>query len=373
MKIPRHHVSLGRTSCFYPKADIAASDEYLRSLAALDIAPLAEQAAAAYARHFAVEPSAVVPLKQQGTFHRLFRVSSQAGPTVIARLCILNRSEHEHLLDRDRWVYERLSAASLPALRVLAVEPSSGPGTHACQLLEEAAGKSLSHYDGDEDRMARLLAELGRLLARLHTIGTRGFGLLDAPPPAVHEHREPRGRWISWPDYLQTNFARHLHRSSDLGAIDAAETQRIRDAFAAAISQFGNIRPVLLHGDLGSHNVFTDGTTITALVDWEDCLSGDAVFDLACWATFHPRRRHRALLSAYRAVCGLPADFELRFWLYFLRVALAKTVLRDRFGLRDRPGRSPASGRVRLALERLEACLETDYTAPTLRGLAKSA
>ncbi|HWC90601.1 MAG TPA: phosphotransferase, partial [Pirellulales bacterium] len=215
--------------------------------------------------------------------------------------------------------------------------------------------------------------ELGRLLARLHTIGTRGFGLLDAPPPADPAHSEPRGRWISWTDYLQTNFARHVHRSSDLGAIDAAETQRIHDAFAAAVAQLGNIRPVLLHGDLGSHNVFTDGSTITALVDWEDCLSGDAVFDLACWATFHPRRRHRALLSGYRAVGELPADFELRFWLYFLRVALAKTVLRDRFGLRDRPGRSPASGRIRLALERLEACLEADCTASALGRLAKTA
>ncbi|HEY5313470.1 MAG TPA: aminoglycoside phosphotransferase family protein [Pirellulales bacterium] len=370
MKLPRHHENLSRTSCFYPKADLAASDQYLRSLATLDAAPLARQAAAAYVRQFAIEPSAVVPLEQQGTFHRLFRVSSQAGPNVIARLCILDRAEHENLLHLDRWIYKRLNAASLPALRVFAVEPSGGAGTHARQLLEEASGHPLSRYDGDEQRTGRLLAELGRLLARLHAIGARGFGLLDASTLAVDEHGAPRGAWNSWPDYLRTNFVSHLHRTSDLGAIDAAETLRVRDAFNAAIAQLGDIQPVLLHGDLGSHNVYTDGITITALVDWEDCLSGDAVFDLAFWATFHPRRRHRALLSAYRAACDLPADFELRFWLYFLRVALAKTVLRDRFGLRDRPGRSPASGRIRLALERLEACLESGQTARSLGRLA---
>jgi len=42
-----------------------------------------------------------------------------------------------------------------------------------------------------------------------------------------------------------------------------------------------------------------------------------------------------------------------RFWTYFLRVALAKTVVRHNLGLRDRPGRPPASRRIQLALDRL--------------------
>jgi len=113
--------------------------------------------------------------------------------------------------------------------------------------------------------------------------------------------------------------------------------------------------PVLLHGDLGSHNVFTDGRDVTAVIDWEDALSGDPVFDIAFWATFHPDRRHAAFLDGYRAVRALPADFEWRFWLYYLRVALAKTVLRHRLGITDRPGRLPASRRIQKGLERVEA------------------
>lgn len=347
-----------RRSFFYPKADIGAPDDWLRALPTIDTAGLQRQAAEAYARHFSLEPAAVVPLGQHGTFHRLFRVSSPAGPAAIARLCVVNGIEHEYLLYLDDWIHRQLTAASMPALRVFAVEPSSRQRPHACQLLEEAPGAPLSRCDDDEARMTGLLAQLGRFLARLHGIATRGYGLLDASPLAAGEQREVRGLWASWPGYLATNFESHLERCTAIGAIDTTEARRAEHAFAAGCSQLGEIQPVLLHGDLGNHNVFTEAGEITALVDWEDCLSGDAVFDLAFWATFHPQRRHRALLAGYQAATDLPPDFEQRFWLYFLRVALAKTVLRDRFGLHDRPGRPPAARRIHIALGQLEACLE---------------
>jgi Ser/Thr protein kinase RdoA (MazF antagonist) len=93
------------------------------------------------------------------------------------------------------------------------------------------------------------------------------------------------------------------------------------------------------------------------LIDWEDCLAGDPVFDIAFWATFHPERRHDVFLEGYRGVRDLPDDFELRFWLYFLRTALSKTVLRHRFGLQDKPGRPPASLRIHRGLEKVESLL----------------
>lgn len=358
-------------ACFYAKADIPVSDELLRSLGTGDMLPFARQAAATYTRCFSIQPTIVLPLARQGTWHRLFRVSSETGPTVIARVAMLDRVEHEQSHYLDRWASEQLSAAGLPAVRVLAIDPACELGSHACQLLEPAPGRPLADGDHEEQQTIRLLGDLGRLLARLHTIRTEGFGLLDAAPLAAGSTSAPRGGWNSWLEYLQTNFDEHLDRCRELGAIDWRQAQRIANAFAAGTSQLGPMTPVLLHGDLGSHNIFTDGQTITALVDWEDCLAGDAVYDLAFWATFHPRRRYRALLAAYREAAEPAADFDQRFWLYYLRVALAKTVLRHRFDLRDRPGSPPASDRIHRALEALEDCLEGGREATSPRLPAK--
>ena len=75
--------------------------------------------------------------------------------------------------------------------------------------------------------------------------------------------------------------------------------------------------------------------------------------------------------KGYRSEADLPTDFEQRFWLYFLRVALAKTVLRHRLGVKDRPGREPAALRIRQGLTRLEA--EIGHTARSWnRGLTPS-
>src|SRR5262249_51720235 len=140
-----------------------------------------------------------------------------------------------------------------------------------------------------------------------------------------------------------------------IGAISPAERRRIERHFEDADGLLDGVEPVLLHGDLSGRNIFTDGVAITAVIDWEDCLAGDPVFDLAFWATFHQDERHGALLDGYASVRPLPADFDARFWLYYLRVALSKTVQRHRFGYPDRvPGFPPASHRIGKALARLD-------------------
>jgi Ser/Thr protein kinase RdoA (MazF antagonist) len=164
-----------------------------------------------------------------------------------------------------------------------------------------------------------------------------------------------RGLQDDWPNYLGLNLAGHVAGCVDLGAITAAEGDRVLALFAAHAGRLAadDHDARLLHGDLGSHNVLTDGTDITGLIDWEDCLAGDPVFDVASWATFQPEHRHPPFLEGYRSVRALPADFEARFWLYYLRVSLAKTVHRHRFGYADRPGRPPAALRICRGLEGL--------------------
>jgi aminoglycoside phosphotransferase (APT) family kinase protein len=156
-----------------------------------------------------------------------------------------------------------------------------------------------------------------------------------------------------WRDYLTRRLDDHLRVCGDIGAVSLDESRRITALFHEA-SWLNSVEPRLLHGDLGSHNVFTDGATITALIDWEDCLSGDPLFDVAFWATFHPDRRHQAFLNGYQTVQPLPSDWERRFWLYYLRVSLSKTVLRHRLNVRDRPDRPAASLRIQKGLEQVE-------------------
>lgn len=327
-----------RSALFYPKADLPVPDAALRASAVGDLdAPLV----ARVCTDILGEPVGVEEMPG-GTLHRLWRVGCAGGPALVFRASTLDDG-----LAIDAAVEPLLRREGLPALRVLAVDRSRTRCPADFAIIEEARGTPLSAFDDDEAKLLPLLNQLGRLLARVHRITLDGYGLVDVIDGKA------KGTHASWDAYVWTNLEAHVNRCLEWGAITEAEAKRIVWTFDGCRGIFEDSRASLLHGDPGSANVFAEGGTIAALIDWEDTVAGDPVYEIAFWATFHPERRHAAFLDGYRAEGTLPPDFEPRFWLYFLRVALAKTVVRHRLGLKDLPGREPASRRIQLGLSRL--------------------
>jgi aminoglycoside phosphotransferase (APT) family kinase protein len=349
-----------RRAVFYPKADDPETAGLMKLAQGGDGAEEAERrrhVAAACRETFGWERVSVAPLGEQGTFHRLYRATpAGGGAVVVVRVNALSHLGHDYPLHLDAWAAEKLRGAGLPALRVHRVDLSRRVCPFDYQILEQARGVSLRSLDDDDESLRPLLFRLGRLLARLHRLPLHGFGLMDVGPLVTGGAAADCGGLLSsWADYVRLNLEEHVRDCADGGAIDGELARQVLDAFARHAGVFERIEAgALLHGDPGSHNVFADAGEIAALIDWEDCLAGDPVYEVAFWATFHPERRHGAFLDGYRSEWPLPDDFGPRFWLYFLRVALCKTVLRQRLGIVDKPGRPPASERIRKGLAGLE-------------------
>lgn len=357
-----------RRSMFYPKADLQISPERMQSLRRVD--SLKESAAYCEGLQLAVGDALarayiprdivdIAPLAEQGTFHRIFRVRLAGDRSIIARIAIPNLAHEcvepdaDDSLLIDAWAHDRLRRAGLPGLEVFAVDVSRRVVPFGYELLAEAPGRSLREFDHDDALMQPLLKDLGRRLAQMHALRGEGAGLMYASSRESSSPPIIRGAHETWPDYILTQLDAHLAVCRNLGAINGAEARQVESLFTAREFASSASAMVLLHGDLGNHNIFTDGRRITQLIDWEDCLYGDPVFDLAFWATFHPQRRHDWLLSGYREFVPLDFADERRFHLYFLRISLAKTVLRHRLGIVDLPGRPPASQRIQQALAAL--------------------
>lgn len=340
-----------RQACFYPKADLPLPDLVLRGerpTLVLHETLIAQTCAYVLGEAVIVEPM------PSGTFHHLWRIQRVQGNGFVFRANALNEWYRDYALAIDGVVAERLQQENLPALKIYRVDWKRKrlPADYA--IGEEAPGVSLRTLDNLEERIVPLLRQLGGFLARLHRIQVEGFGLLDVRALATAPARLIGGH-ATWDDFLWLNLERHVGTCIEIGAITGEEGRQITWYCGGCRGLFQTDAPSLLHGDPGSHNVFVKDGAISALIDWEDALAGDPVFEIAFWATFHPERRHEAFIEGYREHAKLPPDFELRFWLYFLRVALAKTVLRHRLGIVDQPGREPAAGRIRRAWEKLQA------------------
>jgi Ser/Thr protein kinase RdoA (MazF antagonist) len=355
MDADRERFRQQRLRTFYPKTDTVLPDDVLRAGVRPGDVP-DRLAADLCRRHLGVEPLSAVALDGQGTFHHLTRVTLADGRRVVVR--VHARAEHARdlALGVDAWAMARLRQAGLPWLPVYRVDVSRRDHSFEYEILGEAEGTELAAFYPDEPRLSILLGRLGRFLGRLHEISLPGYGWIDVDPDAVDPATAPaRGVFDSWPAFVATNLDAHVEGCVRIGVLEAQEGRRIVASFAERAGLFEIPTGALLHGDLSGRNVFTDGAEITAVIDWEDCLAGDPVFDLAFWATFHQESRYPALLDGYASVRPLPADFHDRFWLYYLRVALSKTLLRHRFGYPDRqPGFPPASRRIHIALARLD-------------------
>src|SRR5437879_459754 len=166
-----------RRTLFYPKADLAVAGGVARAPAGLPalLADLCRDV-------LGTAPSAVAPLGEAGTFHWLYRAAGPDGRSVIVRLNALSHLRHDFLLHLDSWAADRLRAACLPALQVHVVDLSRSRCPYDFEILDEARGTSLKALDDDEDRLRPALFALGRFVARLHGVKTRGFGFLDVRP-----------------------------------------------------------------------------------------------------------------------------------------------------------------------------------------------
>jgi aminoglycoside phosphotransferase (APT) family kinase protein len=246
---------------------------------------------------------------------------------------------------------DRLEKAGLPSLKIVALDESDEALGCPFLVMQQAPGRPLRDFENPETQALPepALFELGRLLAQIHTIPGRAAGLL----LYCSDEHGPIGAHTHWINYVRLRLRAHAEVCQEIGAINSKEVEEIRHIFTVAEPLLTSAPKRFLHGDPGHHNVFFDGQRITAIIDWEDALVGDPVFDIAYWGTFVRDEMRERFLEGYRSVAALPQDFEHRYWLYYLRVALSKTVHRHHFGAKDRPGRPPASQRIQKALSKL--------------------
>ena len=339
-----------RRAMFYPKADIVLDDAVLRTLAAHPAEELREEAGQALAAALgdAATEYRLTPMPQQGTYHRVYLASGAEGSRrYVVRLNRLPREERDWQLLADESVSRALAQQGIDHPEVVLVDCSRAQAATDFEVAEFIEAPTLSAFDADDARIAPWLARAARMLARVHAVRGQRYGFIDVSgtPTLVGVH-------ASWVAFLRARLAENITQVTQAGLLTAAERGVVEAHFEDGFATLGAVEPRLLHGDPGNHNILAraDGTVV--FIDWEDALLGDPHFDLAFWATFHPERRWPAFFAAY---FGAPWVPDARFWLYYLRIAISKTVHRLRFDYADHPDRPRASLRMQRALQALGA------------------
>lgn len=220
----------------------------------------------------------------------------------------------------------------------------------AFHILEKLPGiavqKWLEQHPEDEQT---LVYEMGKTMAKIHTISVSGFG-----PFSNTEARNNKlcGVHTTEREAVLAGLPFNLTELVKESIITKEQAPKIQQLFETSPLLTCH-HPVLVHNDMPDWNVLTDGTHITGVCDWDECVGGDATCDIACWSTFFKPERLSRFLEGYFSVTKKPDNFEEKFELLRFRYIVSKMTLRVRRYqwvqndfLRDKI----ASGKLHLAL-----------------------
>ena len=273
--------------------------------------------------HFGQTPTALREGGGQGN-HATF-VADVAGRSYFVR--IEDGPEHDDYMTVESEVMARVRALGVPTPQLFATDATRRAVPFAWQIMALVAEPDLNRYFKagtlDTNRVAE---QLGRHIATWQAVPVAGFGPFAVG--RVQTDRSLHGLHPRYAGYFFTRFDAHLAFLVDRQFLPAARADEIRAGIESHRALLDLPAGCLVHKDTALWNVLGTETTITAVIDWDDCIAGDPMDDLALLACFHDGAFLRRAFSGYAAVRPLPANHVARFWLHLLRNMIFKAVIR---------------------------------------------
>ncbi len=167
------------------------------------------------------------------------------------------------------------------------------------------------------------LKQIGMYMAKLHSIKTQGYGFFDNEQARV-------GKLIGLYDSNEKHYMAaldldeefHLANSNHVGLELIVKAFKILKENAAIASCD---QPTLVHNDIADWNTVVEGDQVTGILDWDECFSGDPVFDFATTSLFYTDDQMEILKSGYQQISKLPTNYEEKFTLYLIRYVMSKS------------------------------------------------
>ncbi|MET9000599.1 aminoglycoside phosphotransferase family protein [Amycolatopsis sp. NPDC004169] len=244
-----------------------------------------------------IDPAAVVSAEDigGGTYNRAVRLRLADGRRLVLKIAPSGPGlTYEHDLLATEAAYYRLAAGPLPSV------VGEGPGF---LLMTEVPGEPWNRAPGTGPH---LRAELGKIVAALHSTTGDGFGYLQDP---LHP---------TWFSAFRAMVDAILADAATYGVRlprPAAEIAHLVRRHEPLLEQVTT--PVLVHFDLWQGNILVDGGRVSGIIDAERAFWGDPVAEFVSLTLFHDL--DEPLLEGYgRAAFDAPARRRLTLYRVYL-------------------------------------------------------
>ena len=217
------------------------------------------------------------------------------------------------------------SREGIPAYETYVINDLENDSDISYQVIEKLPGDTVQFYlrkypEKEED----LLYEIGKSMAKLHKIKVNGYGPFDNDEA---KKGVLIGKFKTLNESINAGLDENLNRLVKYKIISNNSADKIRKIFNNN-HLLETSESVLVHNDFADWNLLTDGESITGVIDWDECVGGHPVQEIACWSLFFNPERVHTFLEGYFSEDKKFDNFDELFQLFRLRYTISKMALR---------------------------------------------
>lgn len=207
----------------------------------------------------------------EGEVNEVYDVITEDKQDVVVRISRHGAANFE----TEERVIRMALMVGVPAPKVLLIEEASSGSEKLTFCVEEKIeGGSLRKLMGtmDKSTLKSIISEAGGTLSKINSVTVERFGRLNGSVI-----------FKNWSDYI-FSLENRKDRIIEAGKLIGIESDTINEVFKL-LRENGKMfqikEPKLLHGDFGPKHLLIRDNHIVGVLDFEDAMGGDPVYDLA--------------------------------------------------------------------------------------------
>ncbi len=213
----------------------------------------------------------------------------------------------------------------VPAYKTYLIHDLNGVDDISYQVIEKLPGDTVQFFlRNHPQKEEELVREMGKTMSKLHSIRVQGFGPFNNDE-AKRGHLI--GRFDSLHDSINAGLKENLDRLVEYDILSKKVATKMKALFENN-PLLDSGEAVLVHNDFADWNLLTDGNNISGVIDWDECVGGHPIQEIACWSTFFDPERIVPFLEGYYSDTIKPENFDELFQLFRLRYTISKMALR---------------------------------------------
>lgn len=283
------------------------------------------------------------------TFHLAYKASLK-NKIYLIKFNSINRNYKELNIITNYFLNALFKKHKLPYYKTYIADTSRKLTDTDFEIRNYLKGKSLFDLSHSRKNLNRYIKKTGTLLKKLHKIKCGGFGQPNLK--ILFKINKLIGIHKSWFKFLSLNLDRQLNICLKHKIINKKQKLDILNIFINNKNLLKINQSSLLNGDVANHNIIVSGTKCT-FIDWEDCIIGDPVYDLAYYISgiYENENWVNSFLQGYGNILTNKHNLN-RFNIYFLRISIAKAVSRINLSSQKKAGLPDIEKRIQYSLSK---------------------